>query len=1288
MALSNTTQNTLRTQPYYDDFYQVANTETGLLRGEDFDFHRILFRPRYGVQVRELTQLQTLLQAQLERLGTAQFRDGDRVIGTQLTIDTSAISGQVLPTTNLISFFDRTNNEGKYVYAKVAGQADFTTAARITQFVSVDDAETTNNYLVFKYTSTNTFGASGVIQDSANASITATFASGSNTAVFHGASTISVDEGVMFVSGFFVRVRPQTIVLDALDNAPSYRVGMEVSEEFLDELDDVVGESLLDEANRGAVGAHRFRVRLNLAKRSIDNSSDAGFIEIARVIDGQVIYTRSNPRYVTADELKQTLARRTYDESGDYVLRPFLPVIEGASGANSTNSADVTTFQLSLAPGKAYVRGYEIETNAPVRLTIDKGRTYESANNRSIPTSVGSYLLVTRVVGTTTPNSYFVGTSSVDVHCVPMANIDSTSTTTYNYSKIGTAKIRMLETYSVPSQLAISEYANAAVYKLFAYDWAFANNLTGNVASALIDANGDIELTIAKANGIPLVNNAIEGATIILDGASSPVSGTFSVKRYGHAGNNGKVYLKEYLAVLPNANTTYRLLFQPRDVDAFALRDGTSTYDGLPYANSYSFQADVATIGKIDGTPDGFSLINATSTNKLLYQIPERFVKSGSLDIGAAEFTTWLASASNTRTMSAQANASLSLAFAGNTFSIPVGSYTAADAQAYFNIFDITNDPYGHGQIVQFADAANANSTNRCITDVSVSAAGSPSGSEYDLSFTYRNGSSTSNTRTFMAVAKALVTGYPARTKNYFVGNTTHAHASTTAALENGQAEYHTLNVAVNFAYSLRTHDVMNLRKVLYKSSNTAFANSDMSTATDVTSYFALDSGQRDNTYEYGRAVVKAVASSAIDPTGRLLFVFDHFMHEGIGYATVDSYLSTNNINKGLTYDDIPVYVSPKSARAINLRSVLDFRPALGHYGAANGNIALVFASSNTDANTIYAASDGTPYLIPVSNDIWNGSYQYYLPRIDVVTLAANGEFHVTQGKAAVQPKRPNVESNDLLLYELTIPPYTLVDDLGVPAGVNLTTYDYKRYTMRDIAKVDDRVKRLEYYTALSQLEKSTLDQPELDQNDNERFKNGIVVDNFTGTGTADVAKTDFAASIDTRAHELHPAFRSFSVGFNTDYANTTTQRITVVGDMAVPTYEVEEFISQPLATKSVSVNPFDIGTFYGKVQLSPAVDTWKSTTTLPAQVIDTGGPTQAWVNANLPSYTVWGEWATTWTGYTTVDDHEDTGPNPTEWKDYQGQDTKIGDFGWRSWEDWEASGSPIDPSTGLPSSR
>jgi len=60
----------------------------------------------------------------------------------------------------------------------------------------------------------------------------------------------------------------------------------------------------------------------------------------------------------------------------------------------------------------------------------------------------------------------------------------------------------------------------------------------------------------------------------------------------------------------------------------------------------------------------------------------------------------------------------------------------------------------------------------------------------------------------------------------------------------------------------------------------------------------------------------------------------------------------------------------------------------------------------------------------------------------------------------------------------------------------------------------------------------------------------------------------------------------------------------------------------------------------------------------------------------------VWGEWQTTWTGYTHTEDD-----NGTEWKVFGGNDLKAGDKGWTSWEQWEAAGSPIDSSTGLPAS-
>ena len=58
----------LNVAPYYDDF------------SEDKNFHRILFRPGFAVQARELTQLQSILQNQIERFGNHMFQEGTAVI--------------------------------------------------------------------------------------------------------------------------------------------------------------------------------------------------------------------------------------------------------------------------------------------------------------------------------------------------------------------------------------------------------------------------------------------------------------------------------------------------------------------------------------------------------------------------------------------------------------------------------------------------------------------------------------------------------------------------------------------------------------------------------------------------------------------------------------------------------------------------------------------------------------------------------------------------------------------------------------------------------------------------------------------------------------------------------------------------------------------------------------------------------------------------------------------------------------------------------------------------------
>ena len=81
-----TLKTNLNSAPYYDDFDSSDN------------FHRVLFRPGYAIQARELTQLQSILQDQIEKHGTHIFKDGAVVVPGQVSFNNQYVSIRLKPT--------------------------------------------------------------------------------------------------------------------------------------------------------------------------------------------------------------------------------------------------------------------------------------------------------------------------------------------------------------------------------------------------------------------------------------------------------------------------------------------------------------------------------------------------------------------------------------------------------------------------------------------------------------------------------------------------------------------------------------------------------------------------------------------------------------------------------------------------------------------------------------------------------------------------------------------------------------------------------------------------------------------------------------------------------------------------------------------------------------------------------------------------------------------------------------------------------------------------------------
>ena len=348
-----------------------------------------------------------------------------------------------------------------------------TNTVRATVIAGQDITTNANPYLAVKYLTGTEFSANDIIRTDDN-----TFAQliTTSNATSNGLSA-SVQDGVFFVNGFFVRNSGQTIVIDPHSTtAANVRVGLEITDGIITEDDDTtLLDPALEASNYQAPGATRYNITLTLAKRTLTSTDDSKFIELLRLKQGVV---QNIVKYPTYSEIEKTLARRTYDESGNYTVRPFkLTLAESTS--NTTNLVG------TLSTGKAYVFGHEFETYSPTDLDITKARETYSVQNYNLALNYGNYIIVQNVTG-------FIDTTTmpiVDLHCVNVQSIVTTNTQTYNSTKIGTTRVKAVEYDSSTNSLD----ANTYFYKLHLFDPKFTPN-TGNATGAITGTSNTINL--------------------------------------------------------------------------------------------------------------------------------------------------------------------------------------------------------------------------------------------------------------------------------------------------------------------------------------------------------------------------------------------------------------------------------------------------------------------------------------------------------------------------------------------------------------------------------------------------------------------------------------------------------------------------------------------------------------------------------------------------------------------------------------------------------------------------
>ena len=478
-------------------------------------------------------------------------------------------------------------------------------------------------------------------------------------------------------------------------------------------------------------------------------------------------------------------------------------------------------------------------------------------------------------------------------------------------------------------------------------------------------------------------------------------------------------------------------------------------------------------------------------------------------------------------------------------------------------------------------------------------------------------------------------------------------------------ASYHPDEYATNLGVS----DVLSVDEVLVWD-NTANVVGNINGKRDITKYFEVIHGTNDNFYDHAKIVIKrtmlqelkqsfpGIFKNAGDYLDYTLFVrFKFFKHSGSGPFVVNSYEHDNHHPFFHRYEDIPLYTSPTYGSTYELRNCLDYRPsretstpavvavALANAVTVTGTgnrpqaydidcplrdnslvdgDSIVSLTSRSDSETIPPALGSLVSAKPAIK------YNYYTSRRDKLVVRKNRKFELVSGKSSVRPESPKDIPESMSLYNITVPQYTFG-----PEDVLVDYIDNKRFTMNDIGKLEKRIERVEYYTALSLLEKEANEIviPDSSLGGQERIKNGIFVDNFKGHSVGDVFNPYYSCSMDFANGHLRPRFTTRNVAFTPDLTNTDF----IVSPDGVVTlqYSVKpnQYIVQPLASRAISVNPFDVVSWLGSVVMAPSSDTWVDTKKNPTVTINLEGENDAWAGMQNAFGTQWNDWETNWSG-------------------------------------------------------
>ena len=1290
-AANNSTLTTnLNQAPYYDDFSEEKN------------FHRILFVPGQAVQSRELTQVQSILQNQIDRFASHIFKEGSSVSGLEVApLDTQY---------DYVKLRDNdASNLSVNVFSYLSKTIKGTTSGVIAKVVNVSDGSQANtpNYktLFVDYVSSNAVTG---LKRFANNEILFVVGSPSQrantiTGIMGGAtgygSSIRIAGGILFAKDHFIRVDDQTIILDKYTNTPSYRVGFMINEDIITSASD---STLLDPANGSynyaAPGAHRLKLSATLTKLSESETEANNFVEYVRIKNG-IIQTKSDVTQYNA--LRDQLAKRTYEESGDYIVRGLTTRIrehlnnELNQGVFTSPYGSATKLSVDVEPGKAYVQGYDNDILVTQHVEIDKGIDTNFISQGSSYADYGNYVIVDNVVGNWDLNGHDEvslrgrnGAGSAQANAIFRGRFSGGNSPG---TEIGRARVRGVELLSgTPGN-------QTAQYKLFLSDIrittsgrSFANTESLHFAASAGQANGRADILNSNNLNANTIDQISTTAVFQL-----PASAIQRLRSQAGLVNTDYFFYKIFNASAFDSAGSMTLLSTSEGGSTSEVFPGTGALSASTARSNFyvvvrSASANTSNLTGTITVTSGSATVTGSGTNftgqlnagDVIACTPTDILVIAS--IGSATSLTLTQNAPTNRSgafhkrfLQGQVLDPAGVGRNGNR-SVTISSATSA----VINLNETINQPVGgfNATVITKLNKINAQEASKTINR---------------------------NRLVEIRIGSSGSTGYTANTSG---------------------------------PWPLGLADGFRLVSVRRKT-GTRFTTT--TEGTDVTSDFILDSGQRDSIYDHARLVKKPSSSLVIGASDRLLVTLDHFAHTNRdrGYFSIDSYpindtTAAANSQVMFTYE-VPVFTSPTTGLAYDLRNCIDFRPRLTD--SANSVTTLTNISTNPlgigtnvvalSANELAEPTGGLRF--PAAGTLFEADMSYYLPRKDLITIDKDGRCSSIRGVSEANPKTPGADPTKMTLAVIDIAPYpSLPDEIARRANRGdlsntLRTVKNERFTMRDIGVIRDRIDRLEYYTTLTLLEKEAKDLPIRDANGNDRFKNGFLVDSFIGHAVGNVYDLDYKIAVDPSRKEGRPLAKidnlelMYKAADSTNVARTNVlssgiardqivyvanstigfasgQRVTsglvagtirhkvdnklyienatgnfgvgsevgstagtatitrvetpTLGKLITLPYNHEVAITQPYATTTRNTSGLQYS-WIGTVTLDPNTDYWVDTVTLPEVQVNIDNNADNWETIANAFGTQWGSWETVISGQPILSNTEvvDTVTNQTQ---------------------------------------